>query len=296
VRPVSRRSILPGAMSPALREIQTLDPARDHQRIVLLSMRQDFPFDSTRSLELALFRTYGSPRISRLLDRTGEFARDAQKRYDDTDLLVSEVIEYGYESDRGRAALQRMNQLHGRFDIPNDDFLYVLSTFLFEPMRWNARFGWRRLTAAEREAYFHFWREVGRRMGMREVPDDAAEFERFSRAYEADHFRYDEANARVGSMTREMFASWFPGVLGPFVRQAMYALMDDTLRAAFGFPKPWPLVGPLVVASMKCRAVLIRVLPRRRRPRLRTAIAHRRYPKRVRDRAPRAAAGGIRRR
>src|SRR5687767_10830495 len=117
-------------MSPALREIRTLDPVRDHQRIVLLSMRQDFAFDTTRALELALFRTFASPRISGLLDRTGEFARDAQKRYDDTDLLVSELMEHGYDSDRGRAALRRMNQLHGRFDIPNQDFLYVLSTFV----------------------------------------------------------------------------------------------------------------------------------------------------------------------
>src|SRR3954454_24924221 len=139
-------------MSPALAEILTLDPERDHQRIVLLSMRQDFPFDSTRALELALFRTYCSPRISGLLDHAGEFRRDAQQRYDDTDLLVSEVMEYGYDSDRGRSAIERINAIHGRFKIRNEDFLYVLSTFALEPMRWNARFGWRRLTDREREA------------------------------------------------------------------------------------------------------------------------------------------------
>ena len=54
-----------------------------------------------------------------------------------------------------------MNQIHGRFKISNDDLLYVLSTFVFEPIRWNARFGWRPLIEAERPASFHFWVGVG---------------------------------------------------------------------------------------------------------------------------------------
>src|SRR5690349_16416685 len=107
-----------------LDQIRALDPERDHQRIVFLSTRYDFAFDTVRSLEFALFRTYGVPTISGLLDRTGEFARAAQRRYDDTDIIVSELMEWGYDSDRGRAALRRMNQIHNRFEIRNDDYLY----------------------------------------------------------------------------------------------------------------------------------------------------------------------------
>jgi hypothetical protein len=40
-----------------LHAIQKLDPERDHQRIVFLSACYDFPFDTTRALEFALFRT-----------------------------------------------------------------------------------------------------------------------------------------------------------------------------------------------------------------------------------------------
>src|SRR2546423_6806398 len=109
-----------------LQQIENLDPIADCQRIVRLSTRVDFPFDTTRALELALFRTFAVPGISGLLQRSGEFARAAQKRYDDTDILVSELMEHGYTSERGQAALRRMNQIHGRFAIPNEDFLYVL--------------------------------------------------------------------------------------------------------------------------------------------------------------------------
>ena len=62
-----------------LDQIRALDPVRDHQRIVFLSTRVDFPFDTTRALEFALFRTFGVPSISGLLDRTGEFLRATQK-------------------------------------------------------------------------------------------------------------------------------------------------------------------------------------------------------------------------
>src|SRR5262249_50800877 len=105
-----------------LKEIRTLDPVKDHQRIVFLSTCYEFPFDTTRSLEFALYRTYCVPSISALLDRTGEFAARPQKRYDDTDLIVSELMEWGYDSDRGKRALRRMNQLHGMFNIANEDY------------------------------------------------------------------------------------------------------------------------------------------------------------------------------
>src|SRR3954464_7121613 len=193
-----------------LDQIRQLDPATDCQRVVFLSTCYEFPFDTTRALELALFRTYCVPSVSGLLDRTGEFARDPQRRYDDTDLIVSELMEWGYDSPRGRAALRRMNQIHGRFSISNDDYLYVLSTFVFEPIRWNARFGWRPMCEPERLGMFHFWREVGRRMGIRDLPEDYTTFERCNVPYERDHFRFAETNRRVGLATRDLFASWFP--------------------------------------------------------------------------------------
>jgi hypothetical protein len=261
-----------------LRTIEGLDPETDHQRIVFLSTCCDFPFDTTRALEFALFRTFCVPSISALLDRTGEFEKRAQKRYDDTDLIISELIEWGYESERGRRALRRMNQQHGRFAIANDDFLYVLSTFIYEPIRWNARFGWRPMCDAERLGYFYFWREIGRRMNIRDIPPDYGALESFNRDYESRHYRFTEANRRVGTATRELFVSWFPGFCAPLVRGAIHALLDDSLIAAFGFPPPAPTMRRLVPAALRGRARLAGWLPARRRPRLRTLMRHPTYP------------------
>jgi ER-bound oxygenase mpaB/B'/Rubber oxygenase, catalytic domain len=261
-----------------LEAIQALDPEKDHQRIVFLSTCYEFPFDTTRALEFALFRTFCVPSIAALLDQTGELVHRTQKRYDDTDLIVSELMEWGYDSERGKAALRRMNQLHGRFAIRNDDLLYVLSTFIYEPIRWNARFGWRPMCEAERLGMFYFWREVGQRMRIKDLPADYDAFERYNVEYERTRYRFTEANYRVGRATLEMFANWFPRFSRPLVRSAMYALMDDPVIVGFGFPQPSGLMRTLVAGGLRLRARLLRWLPPRRHPRLRTQMRHRSYP------------------
>ena len=237
----------------------------------------DFPWDVTRSLEMALFRTFASPAIGRLLDATGEFAARPQKRYDDTDLIVSTILEHGFDSEPGRRAIARMNAIHRRFRIANEDFLYVLSTFVFEPLRWLKRFGWRELTAEERFAWFVFWREVGLRMEIRDIPADYAGFERFNREYERTRFRRTEASRAVAIATREMFARWFPLPMRPLVRRGITALLDERLRQAIDFPEA-PVTARLLRLSLRGRAVALRLLPKRRTPLLRTRLVHRSYP------------------
>jgi hypothetical protein len=166
-----------------LREIERLDPVQDHQRIVHLSFGYEFPWDAVRSLEIALYRTYCVPSISALLDRTREFYEHTQRRYDDTSIIVAEMCEWGYESGRGKAALDRMNWAHGHYRIANDDFLYVLSTFIYEPVRWIDAVGWRRTCENERLGYYYFWHAVGTRMGITDIPASYDAFEAWARDY-----------------------------------------------------------------------------------------------------------------
>jgi ER-bound oxygenase mpaB/B'/Rubber oxygenase, catalytic domain len=266
--------------SPWLREIQRLDPVADHARIVYLDTCFEFPWDTTRSLELALFRTFAVPSVASVLDSTGEFAARPQKRYDDTDLILSTIAERGYDSPEGRRAIRQMNRIHGRFEISNEDFLYVLSSFVFEPIRWNRRFGWRPLLEAERVASFWFWREVGRLMAIRGIPESYGELEQFNEEYERERFARTPAAERVGAATRDMFLAWFPGLPRRLGAQAIYALMDDRLLDAFGFPRPPRPVRAAVEAALRARARAVAFLPARRRPRLRTRRHTRTYGRR----------------
>ena len=182
-----------------LHEIERLNPERDNQRIMHLSFGYEFPWDSVRALEVALYRTYCIPSISTLLDRTGEFYKHAQRRYDDTAILMAEMCEWGYEEGRGKVALDRMNWAHSHFAIANNDFLYVLSTFIFEPIKWIDAFGWRKLSLNERLGYYYFWREIGKRMGIKDIPADLRSVRGLDRCVRKSEFplrRYQPAHRR----------------------------------------------------------------------------------------------------
>jgi hypothetical protein len=208
----------------------------------------------------------------------GNFENGRKKGTTTRTLSLARAYGWGYDSDRGRRALRRLNQQHGRFTIANEDFLYVLSTFIYEPIRWNERFGWRLMCEIERLAYFYFWREVGRRMNIQDIPADYTAFEQFNRNYERQHYRFTEANRRVGAATRELFVSWFPRFLSPLVRSTIYSLLDDSLIEAFGFPRPSRFMRYVVPRALRLRGALGGLLPPRGHPRLRTEMRHPSYP------------------
>jgi hypothetical protein len=278
--------------SPYLREIERLDPVRDAERIVYLDACFEFPFDVTRSLELAFFRTFAVPSIAELLDSTGEFVGRARKRYDDTDLLISSFVEHGHSTPAGRAAIRRMNQIHGRFPIENEDFLYVLSTMVVEPFRWNERFGWRRAIEAERVAMLAFWSEVGRLMAIEGIPETYEKLERFNVEFERRRFAYTEAGHRVATAMVEMFVRKIPGLPRRLGARAIHALLDEPLLEALGLPKPTAAERRAAEASLRLRARAVRLLPPRRRPRMRTEMRRRTYPRgyRVEELGPPPAA------
>ncbi|WP_394612984.1 oxygenase MpaB family protein [Lentzea sp. JNUCC 0626] len=260
-----------------LRRIASLDPVADHEEIMRISAGLEFPWDYQKSLELALFRTYCVPTISGLLDRTGEFERRPQKRYDDTAILMAELVEHGYDSARGREALRVVNRQHGRYDISNDDMLYVLSTFIYDPIEWISQYGWRPLTHVERQAAFHFYRAVGARMGIRDIPADYVEFRDFKAAYEAAHFVYAPSNGRIGQYTLDLFCSWYPSLARPVVSRAVIAMLDPLMVRAFGFTAPPSWVGRLGRRALRLRAFVVRRMPVRKTLKL-TSTPNRTYP------------------
>jgi len=259
------------------RRITSLDPERDHVEIMRISSGYEFPWDYVRSLEFALFRTYCVPSISALLARTGEFERRPQQRYDDTALLMAELVEHGYDSPRGREALRVVNRLHGRYEISNDDMRYVLSTFIFDPIEWITRYGWRPLTDHERLAAFHFYSAVGVRMGIKELPRTYSSYAAFKREYEERHFTYSDTNRAIGQYTLDLFCSWYP-VPSALTSRAVLAMLDEPMLTAFGFPAQPPWLVSAARLVLRVRANTVRLLPPRKTPRLTNDPKNRTYP------------------
>jgi hypothetical protein len=249
-----------------LRHILQLDPEEDFLEIYRLSATYEFPWDFTRSLELALYRTYAVPSIGRLLAHTAELTDRTQKRYDDTTLLLDAVVEHGFASDEGRTAIRRINQMHRSYDISDDDMRYVLCTFVVMPKRWLDEYGWRRLSPAEEHASAVYYRTLGRHMGITEIPGDFAGFEKFLDDYEAANFAWDPDSRHVSDSTLALMASWYPSLLAPAVRGASKALLDDSLLRAFRYDPPRPAVRTLVRGALRARARAVRLMPPRRKP------------------------------
>ena len=110
------------------------------------------------------------------------------------------------------------------------------------------------------------------------TPESFAELERYNLEYERREFRYADSNRVIADATKAVFASWFPAPLGPLVDTAIYALLDEPVLDAFGYPHPSPATRRCVEGGLRLRARVVRHLPRRRRPRLVTAVRHRSYP------------------
>ncbi|MEU9456292.1 oxygenase MpaB family protein [Streptomyces sp. NPDC048277] len=261
-----------------LTRIAALDPVTDAQEIYRISSGHEFPWDYLRALEFALLRTFCVPSISVLLAATGEFEHRPQKRYDDTALLMAEIAEHGYDSPRGKEALRVINRLHRPYSISNDDMLYVLSTFVYEPINWIDAFGWRRLHPHERLAAFHYYFEVGRRMGIREIPPDYDEFHDFKQRFERERFGCCPTGRAIGHYTMALFRSWYPRPLRPLVEAAARGCLDQPMLDALGLASAPPWTKRTVRAALRGRAMVERLLPPRRHAALTRSVRARGYP------------------
>lgn len=252
-----------------LRRIEDLDPAVDFREICRLMVTREFPWDMNQALSFALFRTYAVPSIGALLARTGELVDRVQKRYDDTVLILDEILEHGPTEGDGRTALRRMNRMHGFYGISDDDLRYVLSTFVVMPIRWMDAYGWRRFTEIERMAQANYYRELGRFMGIPDIPPTHQAFSRFLDDYERAHFAFDPGARRVADTTLGLLTTFPPFHLlpAPLVRWMSYALMDDRLLDAFGFPHPNRAFRAVVRTGLRARGRALRLFPPRRQPR-----------------------------
>ena len=226
---------------------------------------------------------YAVPSIGRLLDLTGEFARDAQLK----------VRRHGAAARRGVAggaaqrpgpprAIRRINQMHGRYDISNDDMRYVLSTFVVTPKALDGRL---RVAAVlprrGAPAGVLYYRELGRLMGIKEIPETYEDFEALLDGYEAAHFGFDEGGRRVADATLDLITTFPPNAYAPkwVVKRFALSLMDEALLRAFRYPIPTRFERTLFNGAMRLRARLLRLFPARSQPKwVSTFGYYRTYP------------------
>lgn len=195
-----------------------------------------------------------------MIDRVG-------KRYADTTVLVGEFLVNDIDSERACVAINRMNWIHSRYGnkIQMDQMVYTLCLLTCEALQWIDKYDWRTTVPLEKHASWVFWYEVGRRMGLENVPLSFEACARFIKDFETRNMAPSEDNARIADGVFTLYASTFPKFLTPVVKAVLVAFMDTRLRGAFSIPAlPTSLIHTFLTAALAVRKQFVRhlMLPR----------------------------------
>lgn len=221
-----------------------LDPVRDHEEAARLSIEVQYgdKFFVHAAYTVAFARQVAIPSIARVVYRkgTGDMMRDVRRRNDDTLVFFGEMLRHGHSSPRGRAAIDRMEQIHSRFGIKDDDKLYTLASLAFEADRILETLRLDVFTDAERLSRYYFWRGIGEYMGLA-VPQTRAAFLAWTLDYERTRFGHTEGGrALVDQLFADWRQRWFPGPLRRHSDAVLLLLLDEPLRTVHGLPAPPP--------------------------------------------------------
>jgi hypothetical protein len=247
------------------REIARLDPVSQHEEIARLTYEVLYgdPMAVHLGYLVGFARQMAVPSIARVVYRGGggDMLRHAARRNDETLAIFGEFLHHGYSSRRGTAAIARMEAIHSRFRITDEQKRYTLATLIFERDRQSELLG---LTVppGEREARFRFWKGVADQMPLTGVPDDAEEYWQWTRAYEREHWAFSQGGrAVVETMFDDWTTRWFPPALRALGRGLMLALMEGELRDALGLEPASAKARTLLRAGARAGSVLVLLRP-----------------------------------
>ena len=237
-----------------------------------------FPWDMNRALELALLKTFCLPSISGLLHQTGEFEQRPRKRYDDTALIVAELVRLGPDSPGGKAIIQRLNRIHGTYAIRQSDYAYVLSGFVAEPIRWIENYGWRALQAEEKEALFLFWDHVGSLMQIEQRPRSLQELMELNQNADVELFGCAASNQHIADATVTMLLAPWPAPMHPWLRSIVCSLLNPETLRSLNWPNAPGWQSQTVRMALQCRSLILRATRQFKTPTRRRFFSERATP------------------
>jgi hypothetical protein len=224
-------------------EIATLDADADFERVTHLSAEVRFgDLALTAALYTVAFcRQMAVPSIAAVVHRGGRspIMLATRRRNDETMVFFGEFMALGPTTPAGRAAIERLNAIHARFPITNEQSLYTLASLAFEAERIPALLGLEPLGEKEHQANFRFWQAVGDGMGLTGIPATRTAFRAWTEAYERAQWAPTPGGCAVARAMVDDFGARFPtAALRRCGRELVLALMEPELLDAVGLPHP----------------------------------------------------------
>ena len=217
-------------------QLAALDPVADSDRIYHHLLRA-FRAEARVVETLAINRIATWEALALFLRSTREAERNPVGRFFDTYGLFANYFEWGEASERGVRAVERMNQIHGRYYLPNEGMKYVLLNTAFTWLDGIDRIGHRALAPIEREGFFQAHIRLGRAMHIAELSGDQAEMYAWFR----DINQRNAFHTPIKTQTFELFVKNSFGSAAAEHDEMLTAArvgMDEHYRAALGYAEP----------------------------------------------------------
>lgn len=243
-------------------DLARLDPHEDWQAIYRQTVLWEFPVEARLGFQLAFYRTFGIPRMARVLTGTGHLQANTTRRAYDTGIVMHEIIYNGFDSPRAQKMVRMMVALHDRPDIHQDDLTYVLNALIVVPSRFIERAGWRPLTDNERTATWRFYYELGQRMGIDRLPPSYDDAVRTFDGYENTQLAASNEGASLTAATLLALQDRLPRPLRRHAAAVTSGLLDNPpFAAAVSLPKPNRLLVALMNLAFAGRKIAQRLSP-----------------------------------
>ncbi len=162
-----------------------------------------------------------------------------------------------------------VNQMHRKVPISEDQYSYVLTTFIVPTLRFMDSYGWRPSTETEKQAVTIYYRRVGQLMGLSWLPASYEEAARFFDAYEATNLAPSPEGASLMQVTQDVLATRMPRALRRASPTLVRLMLDDRLCKALSLRPPAPVARRAFSLAMAARGAVVKRRPPRAEPRFR---------------------------
>lgn len=231
-------------------KIASLDPESDYAQIVdLMANWQDsLPFLHHMVYTLGFIRQVADPDIAETIynNGAGKIFKSVYARGNEALQFFGNWYKNGPESEKGIQSIGLMNKIHEQFEITNEQYLYTLATAAVSADHYRKLVGLKENTQNEKIAFAKFWKEVGKKMNLRDIPQSYIEFDSYYEQYEKKHFKRSNLGLLCCEIMVEDFSGrWFK-TYPKLGRKFLLAHFDEELQEVYPLDYPGEVLTKLV--------------------------------------------------
>jgi hypothetical protein len=237
-------------------KIALLNPESDYAQIVdlMANWKDSLPFLHHMVYTLGFIRQVADSEIAEIIYNkgAGKIFTSVYTRGNEALQFFGNWYKNGPESEKGIQSIERMNHIHEQFPITNEQYLYTLATAAVSADHYRTLVGLKENTPNEKIAFAKFWREVGLKMNLKDIPESYGEFDSYYKQYEKKHFKKSELGQRSCEIMVDDFSTrWFKNY-PKFGRKFLLAHFDTELKKIYSLNYPSKIFTTLIRLTSRC--------------------------------------------